>query len=157
MGNSQQNRTIRERTAPMKQDLNKGYNCYYYTISSFPNSFKSEKCVVDDHNYNKTLYNLHLEEDPEVKLNNIPYFYVSGRRFERTWHDYFKVGTMVQTSVTAIDRVNNPTKRRAEIMDIREDRDFQVVVDLRDVNTGYTVFGVTPDKYLLDLKFYKDW
>lgn len=154
MGNSQ---TSREKTALPKQDLNKGYNCYFYTISSFPNSFKCEKCVVDGYNYNKTLYNLHLEENPEVKFNNIPYFYVSDRSFKRSWYDYFKVGTMVQTRITAIDTVNNFTKRRAEIIKIREDKNLQVVVDLRDVNNGYTVFGVTPDKYLLDLKFYKDW
>ena len=156
MGNSQNN-IRRATTSPTKEELNKGYNCLYYTISSFPNSFKCEKCVVDGHNHNKTLYNLYLEEDSDTKLNNIPYFYVSGRRIERTWRDYFKVGTMVQTNVTAVDRVNNPNKRMAEIMDIRDDTDFQVLVDLRDVKTGYTVFGVTPDKYLLDLKFYKDW
>lgn len=157
MGNTQQTNTIRQRTSPAREELSKGYNCYYYTISSFPDSFKSEKCVVDDHNYKKTLYHLHLEENSQVQLNNIPYFYVSGRRYERTWHDYFKIGTMVQTNVTAVDRTTNPTKRRAEIMDIRPDKEFQVVVDLCDVKTGYTVFGVTPDKYLLDLKFYKDW
>ena len=33
----------------------------------------------------------------------------------------------------------------------------QVVVDLRDVVTGFTVFGVTPDKFILDMKYYKDW
>jgi hypothetical protein len=156
MGNSQESAT-RRRTSPPVDDLNKGYNCYYYSISSFPDSFKYEKCVVEDHNYNKTLYNLHLESDSNIKFINIPYFYVSGRQNKRSWYDYFKVGTMVQTNMTAIDRANNPSKRRAEIMDVRTDKNFKIVVDLRDVKTGYTAFGVTPDKYLLDLGYYRDW
>lgn len=152
MGNSPPQQ--RSSTGQPKPNLMKGYNCYMYRIASFPDSFVAEKCVVLDHDYQKNFYDLRLEEDSEVVFNKIPYFYVSGRREKRTWHDYFKVGTMVQTSITDVDRRN---KRRAEIMDVRPDSEYQVVVDLKDTVTKFTVFGVTPDKYLLDMKYYKDW
>lgn len=134
--------------------LSKGYNCCLYNISSFPNSFEVVKCVVIGHNPTKTFYDLRLDTDHDVTFNNIPYFYVSGRREERTWFDYFRVGTMVQTNVTDIGRGG---KRRAEIMDVRTEKDSHVLVDLRDVVTGFTVFSVTPDKFILDMLYYKDW
>lgn len=155
MGSDQSN-TRRARTSPPRSFLNKGYNCFMYTISSFPESISKTKCIVEDHNHDKTLYNLRIEKDPDVKFTNIPYFYVSGRREERSWHDYFKVGTVVRTRATCIDR-NNISYRQAEIMEIRSDDDSQVIIDLKDLRTGFTVFSVTPDKYRLDVQFYKDW
>jgi hypothetical protein len=152
MGNSVPRQS--DKVSQPKPNLMKGYNCYMYVIASFPDSFVAEKCVVIDHDYHKTFYDLRLESDPTVVFNKIPYFYVSGRRDKRTWHDYFKVGTMVQTSVTDVHR---KYKRRAEIMDVRTDYEYQVVVDLKDTVTNLTIFGVTPDKYLLDMKYYKDW
>lgn len=147
MGNSPE-KERRMAIMPKIPDMRKGYSCYYYKLRSYPSEFKMEKCTITDISSDKKLYTLKLDSDPNMVYTHIPYLYISSTRLPRTWDDYFKVGTIVRTV---------PNKTRAEILEIRHDKDYQALVDLKELKTGFTKYGYTPSQFYFDANYYKDW
>lgn len=153
--NSYENDTI---TIPSwERSLMKGYDCHYYIISSDPDLFQVRKCVVLDHDNEKLHYTL---KDIELDLiyEDIPSVFVSSCRVSNKWEDYFKIGTVVKTNTTSVDRLKQDTKRftnRARIADIRNDLEDGVTLDLVDLKTGFRAYRVTPSQFALDKSYYK--
>ena len=150
MGNSYEKQS---RCAIMPQNpmLSKGYTCYFYRLSTFAPSMEKIKCTVVDFSNNHKLY--HLRADVGHKeYNHIPYFYVSPGSQPYTWEDYFKIGTVVRHRGTGDGR-----PLQAVIIDIRQDVEYDAVVDIKNIKTGFVTYGVRPSMYYLDVPYYKDW
>lgn len=140
---------------PPNPKLQKGYSAYYHRISSFPQGMEKTKCIVVNHTPDYKFYDLRDDKDKERFFLNIPYLYVSGCRDPYTWYDYFKIGTVVATTLGNVANGNKP--RDAEIVDIRPDPVTEVIVDLKDLKTGFTTYGVSPSKFYFNIEYYKDW
>lgn len=139
-----------------ERNLHKNYNCHYYIISSDPNLFQTRKCLVLDHSENKLYYTL---KDLELDLiyENVPSVFVSSSRINYSWDSYFKIGTVVKTNATMIDKstMNGKFKGRARISDIKMDTEKGVAVDLVDLRTNYRAYGVPPSEFALDKEYYR--
>jgi hypothetical protein len=72
-----------------------------------------------------------------------------------TWEDYFNVGTVVQNTINVFGNGNQP--RRSEIIAMRPDTTEGVVVDLKELKTGYVSHNVTPAHFYFDTTYYKNW
>jgi hypothetical protein len=107
-----------------------------------------DKCVVLDHSKDHKLYTLQDDLTQQV-YTNIPHIYVSSSRLPYEWGDYFKVGTIVKFT-----GVNG---KLAEIVDIRHDDEFEAVVDLKELSTGFLKFSARPSAFYLDISYYRDW
>ena len=155
MGNTQ---FVESRRAIMPPNpmLNKNYTCYYHRITSFPEGMESRKCTVTDHTIDKKMYSLRDDEDPDKYYVMIPYIYISSySKGPRSWEDYFKVGTIVKTTSKALSHDGQP--RQAEIIAVNRAKDGRTTVDLKDLKTGFTVYGVSCANIIFDIDFYKDW
>jgi hypothetical protein len=141
---------------PPNPMLHKNYTCYYHRITSFPEGMEVKKCTVMDHTPNKKMYSLRDDTDPTKHYTMIPHIYLSSYRSgPLSWNDYFKVGTIVKTTCGGLSYDGGP--RRAEITAVNRARDGRTTVDLKDLKTGFTVYGVSCAYITFDIGFYKDW
>jgi hypothetical protein len=139
-----------------EKGLMKGYNCHYYIISSDPELFQKRKCLVVDHDERKLHYTL---KDIELDLlyEDVPGVFVSSSRVDYSWDDYFKIGTVVKTNATSVERTNKDMKfkHRARIADVKHDMENGVTLDLVDARTNFRAYHVTPSDFTLDKQYYR--
>lgn len=137
-----------------ERSLQKNYNCHYYLISSDPSLFQKRKCLVLDHDEGKFHYTL---RDLELDLvyEDVPSVFVSSSLINYSWEDYFKVGTVVKTNATSLDKGDKKLSARARISDMRYDPEDGVTVDLVDMRTGFRAFRIAPHGFALDKAYYK--
>jgi hypothetical protein len=154
MGNAQYKENKRSQIPPNPM-LEKNYSCYYHTITSFPEGMTFKKCTVKDHTPDKKFYTLKDDKEKDKYYVMIPYIYVSSFSRPYTWDDYFKAGTVVKTTVPSLSHDGQP--RRAEIVQVHREKDGLTTMDLKDVKTGFTVYGVSCANILFDIEFYRDW
>lgn len=140
---------------PPNPMLCKNYTCYYHKITSFPEGMERKKCTVIDHTPDKKLYTLRDDNDRDKYYSMIPYIYVSSYRTPYSWEDYFKPGTIIKTTSPTLSHDGKP--RRAEIIAVHRASDGMTTMDIKDLKTGFTVFGVYCSNILFDIEFYKDW
>ena len=155
MGNAKF-KDARRAQMPPNPMFNKNYTCYYHKITSFPEGMEVRKCTVVNHSPDKRMYSLRDDTDPDKCYTAIPYIYLSSYRDgPLSWDDYFKVGTIVRTTVKSLTHDGVP--RQAEITEIRRAKDGLTTMDLKDLKTGFTVYGVSCASVMFDIGFYKDW
>lgn len=144
MGNSQL-RLRRLALVPQNPMLLKGYSCYYHNvISSIPSAMVKTKGVILDYTPDHKLYTIKCDDG--VIHSAIPHLYVSSSRTPSAWEDYFKPGVIVRWG-----------GKQCEIVDIRSDKEYEAVLDVKELSTGFTRFGVPASSLLLDINYYKDW
>lgn len=152
MGNSHFKESKRA-LIPGNPNLNKNYTCYYHKVSSFPDGMERHKCTVLDHSDDKSFYMLRNDADPRIIYNKVPYFFISSYKSPYSWDDYFKVGTIVLTNIKQL--TNDTTKfKRAEIVNINNDKNDTPTMDLKDIETGFVVYCVPCAIIRFDVDFY---
>lgn len=135
---------------PPNPRLEKGYSCYYYKLSSFPMSLEKYKCTVLDRTPDYKLYTLRDDTIPEKIYSQIPYIYVSSAREPNGWDDYFKIGTIIKTN-------EGGRLCDAEIIDIHYDSLTGKNIDIKELKTGFTRYGVRPTNFYFNVEYYRDW
>lgn len=156
MGNTANSRDDTVQLPHWERSLVKGYNCHYYVVTTDPTLFQKRKCVVIDHDDTKMHYTL---RDIELDLvyEDVPSCFVSSSRVDYRWDDYFKLGIVVKTNATSIDRVTSrggEFKNRARISNIKTDVENGVTVDLVDLKTGFRAYCIRPSEFALDRAYY---
>lgn len=136
-----------------ERNLQKGYNCHYYLISSDPELFQKRKCVIIDHDDTKRHYTL---KDIELELlyEDVPAVFVSSSRVDYDWGSYFKPGTIVKTNATTVEK-HGKFNNRARISNMNLDSDNGITVDLVDIRTNFRAYGVIPSEFVLDKDYYR--
>lgn len=156
MGNKQSCDNDTVQLPHWERNLHKGYNCNYYVVTSDPELFQKRKCVVLDHDDKKFHYTL---KDIELDLiyEDIPSCFISSSRLDYSWEDYFKMGTVVKTNATSVDKdkKGGDFKHQARISDIKRDMENGVTLDLVDLKTGFRAYCIRPSEFVLDKSYYR--